>query len=396
MLNDGAEDAGGVETYLSAFESGMRVRGHEVLRVALRGSSTHASQEDNTGAVQTKGSQQCVEETIRFEPDLCYSHNMDDLSVDESITQKWPTFKFMHGYFGTCISGLKSTRTCGIRPCDRTFGFPCLALYAPLRCGRLRLGSWANGFRWSRRQQKLFSSYKAILVASEHMRAEYVRNGCPEEVAHTNPLFAPSVPVRPYPDPNPPVASWIERDSGTHKIIFLGRMTPLKGLTLAIEAISELSGRLTHRVRLVCAGDGPELGRCRQLATRLGVDVQFMGWLEAKAMGDVFRDAALLVLPSVWPEPFGLVGLEAARHGIPAVSFDVGGIREWLHHGVNGYQVPQRDLSPKGLADAMHQALIEGSTWARLSDGARAMARRLSLDAHIDRFETLCAAHGIG
>ena len=45
----------------------------------------------------------------------------------------------------------------------------------------------------------------------------------------------------------------------------------------------------------------------------------------------------LLVVPSVWPEPFGSVGPAAAQHGIPAAAFAVGGIPQWLHEGVNGH-----------------------------------------------------------
>ena len=50
--------------------------------------------------------------------------------------------------------------------------------------------------------------------------------------------------------------------------------------------------------------------------------------------------AAVLAVPSVWPEPFGLVGLEAAARGVPAVAFDTGGIRQWLHHQISGLLVP--------------------------------------------------------
>ena len=63
--------------------------------------------------------------------------------------------------------------------------------------------------------------------------------------------------------------------------------------------------------------------------------------------------ADLLVVPSLWPEPFGLVGLEAARHRLPVAAFAVGGIPDWLRPGVNGYLAPGDPPTPGGLADAI-------------------------------------------
>lgn len=395
LLNDGADDAGGVATYLSAFEFGMRQRGHQTLQIALRNSTSDTSEGASSPLAQADRRNARLAEATQFTPDLCYSHNMNDLVFEESIVRRWPTFKFMHGYFGTCISGLKSTRSGGIQPCSRLFGLQCLALYFPLRCGRFRVGSWVNGFRWSRRQQRLFKAYRAILVASEAMRTEYVNNGSPPETTHCNPLFAPQVDVDPRSVNRATKASWLDPKTQAHKIIFLGRMTPLKGLSLAIEAVSMLPKSLGNKVQLVCAGDGPDETLCRREAARLGVEVSFLGWIDPKHLASVFQDAALLVLPSVWPEPFGLVGLEAGRHGIPAVSFDVGGIGEWLHHGVNGLQVPQGDLSASGLARSIVEILQEEPVWRRFSDRALAMAHRLTLSAHLDRFEALCESQGL-
>ena len=52
------------------------------------------------------------------------------------------------------------------------------------------------------------------------------------------------------------------------------------------------------------------------------------------------KASRLLVVPSVWPEPFGSVGMAAARCGVPAAAFAVGGIPQWLHDGVNGHLAP--------------------------------------------------------
>ena len=72
----------------------------------------------------------------------------------------------------------------------------------------------------------------------------------------------------------------------------------------------------------------------------------------------LFASAALLVVPSVWPEPFGLVGLEAGAHGVPAVAFETGGVGEWLRDGTNGLMAGRRP-AVEPLARAIAAALAD-------------------------------------
>ena len=90
--------------------------------------------------------------------------------------------------------------------------------------------------------------------------------------------------------------------------------------------------------------------------------------------------------PQHLPEPFGLVGLEAAAFGVPAVAFDVGGIGEWLTHDVNGRLV---DLAggPGAFGDAIAAVLATDALRARLSAGARDASRHFSADAHMTHLE---------
>ena len=89
-------------------------------------------------------------------------------------------------------------------------------------------------------------------------------------------------------------------------------------------------------------------------------------------------------MPSLWPEPFGLVGLEAARHRLPVAAFAVGGIPDWLRPGVNGYLAPGDPPTARGLADAIIACLKDPETHARLRDGAGRVAAEFSLDRHMD------------
>jgi glycosyltransferase involved in cell wall biosynthesis len=287
----------------------------------------------------------------------------------------------MHGYNGTCISGQKSFGLPTVTPCDRRFGAACLALYLPRRCGEASLSSLVQGYRLGRAQQALFNRYRAIVVASEHMKREYVRNGVEPSRIQVNPLF-PTHDERPKEEPPDRSAC----------VAFVGRMTVLKGGDLLVDAIAEASARCGRPIRLLMIGDGPQRAAWEARASERGVGCASLGWLNGEQRWTALRQATLLALPSSWPEPFGLVGLEAAALGIPAIAFDVGGVREWLRPGVNGLLAPGDPPRASGLAEVMLKALSDGAELNAMGLRAAAVAREMSLERHLDQLEAIFSA----
>jgi len=105
------------------------------------------------------------------------------------------------------------------------------------------------------------------------------------------------------------------------------------------------------------------------------------------ALRAAIDDAAAVAVPSLWPEPFGLIGIEAQARGRPAVGYDVGGIPEWI--GDAGIAVPRGDQP--ALASAIRKVLDE-RTWLRFAASARRRSESYRLDAHVERFLSLCDA----
>jgi glycosyltransferase involved in cell wall biosynthesis len=167
-------------------------------------------------------------------------------------------------------------------------------------------------------------------------------------------------------------------------------MTAIKGGDILIRAASYASRLLGTPVRLTFAGSGPVEQPWRELATALNVHATFHGWVAGHSRTALLRSASVIAVPSLWPEPFGLVGLEAAVHGVPAVAFDVGGIGEWLRDDVNGRLVREVG-SARGLGTAMVQMLTRSLDLTRLGDGAVTVASQLSLAAHLEIVEGVLA-----
>jgi len=379
LANDGFGDAGGVQSYLDHIAAGLVARGHAVA-VLHRDAAAAPFAADATYAlpqfsVASNGLTGAVDDVAAWRPDVCFSHNMDRLEVDRALAERWPVFKFMHGYLGTCIGGQKRHGFPKPVPCDRVFGAPCLALYGPRHCGELTLGKFVGQYRWARAQHAQFAAYRGIIVASDHMKREFVRNGVEEGRIHVNPLFPT----------HDETGGGVPTDDA---VAFLGRMTVLKGGDLLLRALADAGRRLGRPIRALMIGDGPQRARWEAIARELGVDATFTGWVKGSDRWNLVRRAALMAVPSTWPEPFGLVGLEAAALGVPAIAFDVGGIRQWLRDGISGCLVPGPPRA-ETFAAALAGMLSAPARLAAMRNGALAVAHEMTLGTHLRRLERL-------
>jgi glycosyltransferase involved in cell wall biosynthesis len=165
-------------------------------------------------------------------------------------------------------------------------------------------------------------------------------------------------------------------------------MTSLKGGRILLDALPRVAWSLQRNLHVIFAGDGPERANWERHATRIkrshpAVGIEFIGWANEDRLRVVFEQTHLLVVPSVWPEPFGLVGPEAGLYGVPAAAFKVGGIPDWLIDGVNGYLAPGDVPSSRGLAKAIIRCLQDSKLYANLCAGALEAARRLSMQLHL-------------
>src|SRR5438093_1202039 len=92
----------------------------------------------------------------------------------------------------------------------------------------------------------------------------------------------------------------------------------------------------------------------------------------------------LVVVPSLWTEPFGRIGPEAGLRGVPVAAFEVGGVTDWLISGVNGYLAPGNPPTAGGLAGAIGNCLKDPKIYRELSAGAVTVASQFNLEHHLE------------
>ncbi|TFC91360.1 glycosyltransferase [Cryobacterium breve] len=173
--------------------------------------------------------------------------------------------------------------------------------------------------------------------------------------------------------------------------VVAGRLQPLKGLDLAIEAIAAVPEAI--RPELVIAGDASAdydgyIDELRALAARHGIErnVRFVGPQSRVDLALLLSGARVVLVPS-HSETYGLVALEAAASGVPVVAAAAGGLREAVLDGDTGVVLDSRD--PKVWAGALTQILSNPAFARRLSLAARERAEHLDWPRSADGLVTV-------
>jgi hypothetical protein len=115
-------------------------------------------------------------------------------------------------------------------------------------------------------------------------------------------------------------------------------------------------------------------------AAAMGVRLSLLGRQDRAAFAATLDRARAVAVPSLWPEPFGMMGIEAYARGRPVAAYAVGGIPEWI--GDAGIAVSRGDEA--ALARAIVEVL-DASRWKQFSSAARLQAARYTPEAYVDR-----------
>ncbi|HKO51791.1 MAG TPA: glycosyltransferase family 4 protein [Polyangiaceae bacterium] len=373
---------GGAETYLAWLLRTLVARGHDVAFGFERPAKDPDQAADreleplerwNIGALE-RG--EFLAKVSRFRPDIVFLQAFADQSLDLELAQRFRTVLFAHAFYGTCATGWKVHRVPTVRTCTRRFGPACLPVNYLRGCGARNPAQLLRVYSQQRTRSKTLNRVAGLVVASDYMRQVYIQNGVEARLVRVLPY------VNLDPDPVPPVPRELPR-----RVLFLSRFTTGKGGARAIQAVARCQRSLRDRsLHLTMAGDGPELARCQRLAAKLGVAADFPGWIDAERRMALLRDTDVIIVPSLWPEPFGMVGIEAGSVGVPAVAFGTGGIVDWLRPGQNGELA--EPYSSRSLALALERALRDPQHHQRLQRGAWQTAQEFSAQRHLTSLET--------
>ena len=212
-----------------------------------------------------------------------------------------------------------------------------------IACWKNRCLSVPHWLRDMLRYQRIGENVRraaAIVSLSDSLAASLAEQGIPSQ--------------RVYAFSDVPAAQLQHQPAPAPLFVFVGRLDIEKGVDTLLRAFALCHARVPEsRLRII--GQGVLRPALENLATSLGVQdsVTFCGWREPADVDVELSRAWALVAPSRWPEPFGLVALEAIFRGVPAVVPAFGGLAEIVEHGVTGLVFPPND------ATGLSQSLLE-------------------------------------
>jgi glycogen synthase len=177
--------------------------------------------------------------------------------------------------------------------------------------------------------------------------------------------------------PNPYDDGTFHEDAGLRRdrdLVFVGRLVSDKGVDCALTALHLLKQRrLTPNLTVI--GKGPEEAALRRRASDLALadQVVFLGAKQGAELAHEMGRHKVILIPSLWKEPFGIVALEGIASGCVAVGSSAGGLKDAI--GPCGVTFPNGNAT--ALADCVAELLL---------DEARSSAYRRHAKAHLARF----------
>lgn len=164
-------------------------------------------------------------------------------------------------------------------------------------------------------------------------------------------------------------------------LLFVGRLDENKGIINLIEAFLKLDKSFTLHI----CGQGPQKEEMLNLIKNKD-NIIYHGMLSQKDLYDVYKKVDVVVVPSIWNEPFGLVVIEAMINGCPVIGSQFGGIKEIIDYTNAGITI-----NPNDEDDIIDKIIIMKSPETRLNY-IKMIKERIydySIQKHIDRYEEM-------
>lgn len=368
-MNDKLSLSGGVEVYISQVQKLLREEGWASEWVAVRLDAGVLRIESDCVALKWEGK---LKEFGRSELAACFReeatvfhvHSLSEPEILECLFSIAPVVRTAHEPRMVCPGQGKfwmKQETI----CELPAGAHCLLHAYTKRCCNRHPKRLLKAFRNVQYETKVASRrYARVLANSGYTEALLLEAGFSRDKIVHLPLFTEvnSEELR------------VEETSSS-KIVYVGRLSRTKGLHVLLDAMMLVHGVLPQAT-LTLVGEGHDRGIFEAQVRALGLEgvVEFIGWGDRETVQRELRESEVVAFPSIYPEAFGISGLEAMALGKPVVGFDVGGVSDWLKDGETGLLVPLKNTL--GFAEGLMRVLSDNEMARSMGKAAKVVVAK--------------------
>lgn len=375
---------GGVEQNIYDTVLGLKERGHKCFlaygQITTRNVETYKSCFDDCFLTRNLPGNDMDEKSYSFDeigkslkPDVLYYHKVPEIHLNLNSFSEAGKMRMVHDH-DLCCPRRHKYYTFNNRVCDKKAGLNCWLDGAFLKRDSSKPAgfSW-NSIRGNMREMRRNYHLDTILAGSRFMKEELIMNGFPEEKVFILPPVVNLNPDSPEPVPD------------ENNILYVGQLIKGKGVDLLLDALRKLT--CGFNMTIIGAGNAMNSLKTQTKKLELEENVNFTGWVNNEVLDKYYKASKLVVVPSRWPEPFGMVGLEAMSRGRAVVGFDVGGIPDWLVHNVTGLLVHQQDIDK--MAESIEKILNENNLADRFGkNGFNRFKEKYSFETYLGKLES--------
>lgn len=173
-----------------------------------------------------------------------------------------------------------------------------------------------------------------------------------------------------------------------YKLLYVGRLDSTKGIEYAINSLQIIIKKFP-KTTLTIVGEGIFKLELITLTKKLHLEnnVKFITWQKKELIEEYYKISDIILVPSVWPEPFGLVGPEAMSVGRPVIASKVGGIPEWLENGKTGFLVEPKNSQQ--IAEKVIKLFSDQRLLVEMGENARKKAEKFSIENNANNTEKI-------
>lgn len=377
-LHETTEIKGGAEVYISQLQHLLPLYKHQTYWIGIdEYGEKYVVTDFKKGVILEtallKDVLKLLESFVRNEEiELINIHNIFNKAIVEFCFKLLPVVKSAHGPVMICPGKDKFWRysegTCTVK-----YGLHCFWHIYSEGCANRHPKRVIKAWNMVNFEVKVASkSYRNMIVMSDYIKSGLLECGIQEDKITCNPYFTP-------------VASAYPTNDEKKKLLFVGRLISSKGPHILIKLLTPLLNQRDD-VQLNIVGDGLMMAELVNIVKEAGLTnkITFYGWLDRDRINALLGECYLVLFPSIYPEAFGIVGIEAMMRAKPVVGFDSGGVSTWLKDGETGFLVDTENEN--AMREKIEMLLEDSELYNKMGSKARDEAMiRFTPEVHMNK-----------